>query len=244
MPLAAPYAELVESGSMGGRRGTCKEEIAGWEDRVKGKAAAGGIGGLAGGLVLSAVKNLPVFRTAILTASNVAIAGGLFGTFQETFRMLTCQDSPLNSVYAGGFAGYLLGLVQHGPGRGPPVSAFTFAVLGGMCHVLDDRGIRAAPAARAVLESLDLIEVKDGGVSAGSADDGEALKWFERWLPIRQLTDEEYENVKKQQALKEAYGMGEIEHADYKAEMEALQLEAAVRKFRTAFGSQQGEKPS
>lgn len=225
------------------RRGSCAEENAGWEDRLRAKAVAGSVAGIGAGLVLSATRHRPVLSTTALTGINVAVASGVFGLFQETFRMLTCRDSPLNSVFAGGCAGYLLGFIQHGRGKGPPVASFTFAALGGVCHHLDDRGFNPAPAVRGLLESLDLI---DGGCrpaenQSRQGDDG-GLKWFERWLPIRKLTEEEYDNVKRQQELKEAYGTGCIDPEYYNAEISKLQHQAAMMKHRRNLTETENER--
>lgn len=212
------------------------EEVAGWEGRVKGKAAAGAACGIVGGLVLSAVRHRPPLSTTLHTGVNVAIASGLFASLQEAFRMATCQDSILNSIYAGGCSGYLLGLLQHGRGKGPAVSSFVFASLGGLCHFLDDRGVRVGPAARSVLETLDLMEKNpDQGAGASGSGQESEMKWFERWLPIRKLTEEEYENVQKQQELKESYAAGKIELQAYQAALGELQIEAAIRKQKQMF---------
>ena len=205
---------------------------------MKAKAAAGSAVGLMAGLFLSMVQHRPVMSTSFFTMLNTGTAAGVFGGFQESFRMLTCKDSPVNSAFAGGCAGYLLGLLQHGRGRGPPVAAVTFATLGSLCHYLDDRGIRASSMTRGALEALDLLE-PDGDRKNSTADDPNEEKWFERWLPIRKLTEEEYVNVTAQHELKDAYGTGQISTEEYQEKMEKLVFEAAMIKHRRRLSEQE-----
>jgi hypothetical protein len=224
-----------------GRSGVCLEEAAGWEDRVKLKAISGSAVGAFAGLVLSVVRHRPVMSTTLFTALSTGTATCVFGGFQEGFRMLTCKESPVNSVFAGCCAGYMLGLLQHGRGKGPPVAAATFAALGGLCHHLDDRGISASDMARSVLQALDLLDPVGGDDSASvvAADDDGDAKWFERWLPIRKLTEEEFVNVTAQHEVKDAYGTGKISTEDFHAKMEKLLFEAAMIKHQRRLSEQE-----
>eukprot|EP00873_Tetraselmis_striata_P036903 jgi/Tetstr1/457167/TSEL_043817.t1 len=213
---------------MGGRRGACVEENAGWERRILGRAAAGGVLGAFTGTWLALSRRQPLLATSFATSTNVALAASLYGVCQETLRVLTCQDGPVNSVFAGGLAGYALGMVQHGRGKGPAVGAAIFATAGGVCHALDARGFGVGSVGESALRAVALVEARPPASTPGD-EDGE-MPWYERWLPIRKLDPDEYDNHHQQQELKNAYGTGQIGHQEYQARMADLQMDAFMRK--------------
>eukprot|EP00951_Prasinocladus_malaysianus_P020101 scaffold163961_cov44-Prasinocladus_malaysianus.AAC.2 len=92
---------------MASRRGSCIDEIVGWEGRAARKAAAGAVLGAFAGMVACAFR--PSLGTAgsaaMYTAASSAVALGAYSCTQEAFRALTCQDSPMNSLFAGGITG-------------------------------------------------------------------------------------------------------------------------------------------
>lgn len=205
------------------------EENAGWERRLAGRAAAGGLVGGAAGTWLAVARRTPLGATAGATACNATLAAVLYGAVVEALRVATCQDGPLNSVVAGGLAGYALGLAQHGPGRGPRAGSVFFAIAGGMCHAADARGISVGRAAEAALRAVSLLDGPTGGTDDANAANGVA-PWYERWLPIRKLDAAEYDNHRQQAELKNAYGTGQLDPEEYRARMAQLQMEAFMRK--------------
>lgn len=232
-PTPPPPAEFPvepENGrrvSTTGRRGACIEENAGWERRIGGKVLAGVVVGIGAGAWLAVFRHRPLLRTAAATSASVAVTASLYGASQETLRVLTCQDGPVNSVFAGGISGWALGLAHHGPGRGPKAGALLFASAGALCHTLDARGLNFGAFAQWAASSTGLIERP----ATDSEDPGTtADPWYVAWLPIRKLDPDEYDNFHAQQELKNSYGTGEIEQGEYEARLSQLQVEAFMRK--------------
>jgi len=209
-------------------------EIEGWERRVGGRCILGGVLGGVSGVLYATLSCRPKLSTAALVGANFAISSGLYSSLQESFRMMTCQESPMNSIFAGGCAGYLLGLAQYGKSRLPVAAACGFALLGGLTHCLDDAGFGAKRGFSKLLQTFDLIE-KDA-ISDPDVVASEAPPWFERWLPLRKLTDEEYAIVKKQQDLKDAYGVGDIDTEEFHSAMTEAMIESALLKRKQLSG--------
>ncbi|KAL4427821.1 hypothetical protein ABPG75_001910 [Micractinium tetrahymenae] len=200
----------------------CKE-TSGWEDRIAAKLIVAGSAGAAVGSVLSVLQQQPLVRfTAASTASFLMLAG-CFSVVQEASRLVRCRDSPANSVLAGAAAGALL-YKTHGRSGAP--GAVICAALGGAVHLLADK-IQVAGGFAQLLVSMDLLDPPpqpaqppaeaeqqqsshtsrsgraEGAAAAAAAGQAgqppAARPWWHKYLPIKKMSDEEWERYKSQQ---------------------------------------------
>ncbi|KAL4442039.1 hypothetical protein ABPG77_011300 [Micractinium sp. CCAP 211/92] len=191
----------------------CKE-TAGWEDRIAAKLIVAGTSGAAVGSVLAVLQQRSLIGfTAASTASFLMLAG-CFSVVQETSRLVRCRDSPTNSVLAGAATGALL-YKTHGRSAAP--GAVICAALGGAAHLLAGR-IEAAGGFAQLLVSLDLLDPPpqppakaeqphssssaEAGAAAAAGQAGgqpSSRPWWHDYLPIKRMSDEEWEQYKSQQ---------------------------------------------
>ncbi|PRW56707.1 mitochondrial import inner membrane translocase subunit tim17 [Chlorella sorokiniana] len=203
----------------------CKE-AAGWDGRIASKLmVAGGVGAVVGS-VLSVVQQQPLVRFTAASTASFLMLTGCFSVVQEGSRLVRCRDSPLNSVLGGAATGALL-FASHGqPGaRG----AVICAAIGGVAHLAAARveaagglqqlliavdlldpppppppGSPEAAAAEAAAQAAAAAAAAQAAApgaagAAAAAQQGEARPWWHQYLPLRRMSDQEFEDYKAKQ---------------------------------------------
>jgi hypothetical protein len=160
--------------------------------------------GAVSGLVTAAVRGYRVPTAAVIGSAGFVLAGVPFFALQRVFqeRRQGVQD-PWNSVLAGAFVGWFVGLGISGPGRCPQ-SALTLAALCGAVHW-----------------SLSTVghwrQRTPASSSAAVRNETESFQWPE-WLPI--------------QPVRPGYRPPHVELAELVAKRASLEEELRERRAR------------
>ncbi|KAK9846616.1 hypothetical protein WJX81_007679 [Elliptochloris bilobata] len=181
---------------------------AGWPDRILSKTGWAASAGAVAGAVMSILHHKPTLPHAAGTAVSCGVAMSLFSVLQEAVRALRCEAGPANSVVAGAASSYLLVSTYRGRRAAVPVAVWCGAGAG-LLHFAGDR-IDASARLRCTLVWLNLLDDAElrermKHSHGGRRPNTQVELGWRRWLPIRHLTDEEWEayQQRKSESLRE-----------------------------------------
>ncbi|KAK9812359.1 hypothetical protein WJX73_005130 [Symbiochloris irregularis] len=176
---------------------------AGWQERIVQKTASAGVFGAVGGALLSVSQQAPLLRFSATTAASCTFCMACFSVLVEGVRLLRCQDSPANSILAGGLTGYGLTAVHRGAARAGPASVW-WAAAGGLAHVASDSAM-AHGGFQGLLTRHLLLDPPEGVPQ--EVVESEPWDWL-AWVPfLRKMSDDDWEayQQKQQGAMSQRY---------------------------------------
>lgn len=167
----------------------------GWEKRIGAKTAVAGAAGTLTGSVLAILRQASLMQYSIGMGASMAFCIGVYGSLVEVMRRLRCKDDTLNSIVAGSAAAYTLVGIHQGDRRKATAAAIYCGAAAGLAHAADSyfgvsqmlRPQTQAEAAAAAAAEQRAAEPYRG------LQEGEVPPWWERWLPIRRMSEDEWQ---------------------------------------------------